>query len=70
MYTVKIRNELCKGCLYCEANCPKKVYELSIKTNDKGYRYMAAVRTEDCIGCKICTTMCPDGAIELYKEVE
>ena len=57
----------CKGCQRCMANCPKDCLELSGKTNDQGYEYMAF---KDSIGCGICYTVCPDVAITVYKKVK
>ena len=52
------------------ANCPKDCLELSGKTNDQGYEYMAFKDNADCIGCGICYTVCPDVAITVYKKVK
>jgi 2-oxoglutarate ferredoxin oxidoreductase subunit delta len=62
-----IIKEFCKGCGFCIANCPKKVYDLSAEMNKKGYRLPCPVRVEDCIECGLCDLYCPDFAILLEK---
>jgi len=65
--SITIVKEFCKGCGFCIANCPKKVFELSDEMNKKGYRLPQAVREEDCTECGICDLYCPDFAIILEK---
>jgi 2-oxoglutarate ferredoxin oxidoreductase subunit delta len=62
-----IIKEFCKGCGFCIAYCPKKVYDLSEEMNKKGYRLPRPVRVEDCIECGLCDLYCPDFAILLEK---
>lgn len=56
---VEINKELCKGCSYCVAACPKKAISLSTEFNPAGYNF-AVVDEELCIGCGTCYTVCPD----------
>ena len=64
---ITIIKEFCKGCGFCIANCPKKVYELSDEMNQKGYRIPKLVRIEECTECGLCDFHCPDFAIILEK---
>jgi 2-oxoglutarate ferredoxin oxidoreductase subunit delta len=72
--SIKIDQELCKGCLRCLEVCPKKQIQISKKLNTKGY-YPATfieVIPEDeegqCTGCSLCAITCPDIAIEVYRD--
>jgi len=61
--TVDINVELCKGCGFCIAFCPKGVLEFSDKFNGKGYHPPRAVNPDACAGCDLCGMYCPDFAI-------
>ena len=67
---ITIIKDYCKGCGFCVAYCPKKVYELSGEMNQKGYRLPSAVRIEECNECGLCDLYCPDFAILLEKTKE
>lgn len=62
-----INQDLCKSCKLCIDICPKNVFELSGKTNKKGYDYITAAREEDCIKCRMCQNTCPDMVIFVEK---
>lgn len=64
---ITIVKDFCKGCGFCIAYCPKKVYDLSEEMNKKGYRLPNPVRIEDCTECSLCDLYCPDFAIVLEK---
>ena len=64
---ITILKDFCKGCGFCIAYCPKKVYELSEEMNKKGYRVPKPVRIEECTECGLCDLYCPDFAIVLEK---
>ncbi|MCC8194866.1 MAG: 4Fe-4S binding protein [Deltaproteobacteria bacterium] len=66
--SVYIDENLCKSCKMCVKFCPKDVFALSGKVNNKGYEYMAAVREADCIACRLCEKTCPDLAIYVEKD--
>lgn len=65
--SVVINAELCKGCGYCEEQCPKKVFDTSSELNTQGYHYRVAARTQDCIGCLTCLMICPDFAVTVSE---
>jgi 2-oxoglutarate ferredoxin oxidoreductase subunit delta len=64
---ITIIKDFCKGCGFCIANCPKKVYEVSNEMNKKGYRLPSPIRIEHCIECGLCDLHCPDFAIVVEK---
>ncbi len=64
---ITIVKDFCKGCGFCIAYCPKKVYDLSTEMNKKGYYLPSPVRIEDCTECGLCDFYCPDFAILLEK---
>ncbi len=64
---ITIIKDFCKGCGFCIASCPKKVYELSDEMNAKGYRLPNPIRIEDCTECGLCELYCPDFAIIIEK---
>jgi 2-oxoglutarate ferredoxin oxidoreductase subunit delta len=64
---ITIVKDFCKGCGFCIATCPKKVYDLSNEMNKKGYRLPRPTRIEDCTECGLCDMYCPDFAILLEK---
>ena len=64
---VEFRGEYCKVCGLCVQACPKKILELSKRTNAKGYNIAECVNQEECIGCTSCATMCPDSVITVYR---
>jgi len=64
---ITIVKEFCKGCGFCIAYCPKKVYDASDEMNTKGYRLPTPSRIEECTECGLCDLNCPDFAIILEK---
>jgi 2-oxoglutarate ferredoxin oxidoreductase subunit delta len=65
---VKLAKSLCKGCGYCVEFCPRKVFEESDETNEKGVRLPRIARPEDCTLCGLCTRLCPDFALTMAEE--
>lgn len=65
---IHINKDFCKGCGFCIAFCPRKVYERSGELNKKGYQVPRAARPEDCSECGLCELYCPDFVIVLEKE--
>ena len=59
--------EKCKACEMCIQACPKRILELSVTINGKGYQVARCKDEAACIGCTICARMCPDTVIEIYK---
>lgn len=57
---VEIREERCKACGLCVANCPKKVISFKHTVNKAGY-HPVQIDHEGCIGCGFCYITCPDG---------
>ncbi|MDR3120926.1 MAG: 4Fe-4S binding protein [Clostridiales bacterium] len=70
MASVKIYDDLCKGCRLCTTACPKGIMSNDgDRLNSKGF-HPAFVKPEDmekCIGCAFCATICPDCAIEVER---
>lgn len=60
--------ERCKGCSLCIRVCPKKILEMSKKTNSQGVNYPVCIDESSCIACCFCATMCPDCVIEIEVE--
>ena len=67
-YTYEIDINRCKGCGLCVEVCPKKVLEISEKTNAKGYFPAYQARPDDCVFCGTCYVMCPDVAISITEQ--
>lgn len=68
MASVKILEDVCKGCGLCADACPRKVLAIDKnKINKRGYNPIAAVAMENCIGCAMCAQMCPDVCIEVER---
>jgi 2-oxoglutarate ferredoxin oxidoreductase subunit delta len=65
---IVINQELCKGCGFCIAFCPKGGIVASKKLNAKGYVCSASDPRKGCTGCGVCAIMCPEAAIEVYRE--
>ncbi|MHC1719134.1 MAG: 4Fe-4S binding protein [Clostridiaceae bacterium] len=61
---VIFKQERCKQCGLCAANCPKKAISFAEEMNSGGYKPVT-IDDSKCIGCGICYTMCPDGVFEL-----
>jgi len=65
--TVKIDEEICKGCELCIIACPQDALALSASFNDKGYRFVELIN-DVCTGCVNCALVCPEAAIEVFRE--
>ncbi len=69
MNKVTFKVDLCKGCGFCVAACPRKIILLDEKQiNSKGYHPAYIIDPEKCIGCAMCATMCPDVVISVEKD--
>ncbi|MDR1905706.1 MAG: 4Fe-4S binding protein [Clostridiales bacterium] len=67
MPNVTFNEALCKGCSLCVVACPKKIINLSNRSNEKGY-FAAEVKDKSlCTGCAACAQMCPDVVIEVER---
>ena len=63
---VKFREDECKGCGCCVADCPRDVLQMAARLNRMGY-HPAEYIGEGCIACGICFYSCPEpGAITVY----
>ena len=67
-FSLRFRNEFCKGCELCIASCPNHVLAIGDEIGPKGYRTVTAVSIDQCIGCANCAVMCPDCVIEISRE--
>lgn len=67
-FLTQIKSELCKGCCYCIASCPKEVFKQGTDLNAQGYAYIVVANTENCIGCLTCFHTCPDFAITVDEQ--
>ena len=65
--TIKIRDDLCKGCVLCVVFCPEDVLVMTDRTNHKGYLLPELVDEPGCTACKICGRFCPELAIEVFR---
>jgi len=61
--SIYIDEKICKGCKFCVQICPKQVYQMKNKVNDKGYIIPEAIDESKCTKCKLCELTCPDLAI-------
>lgn len=61
--TIKLDEDLCKGCSYCVAFCPSKALAMGGRMNKKGYHLPELVDPMLCNGCDMCGMYCPDFAI-------
>ena len=62
-FAVHIDERVCKGCGLCIFYCPKSVFRLADKVNQKGYNVAEAINPDNCVGCHLCDIACPDFAI-------
>ena len=65
---VHILKNLCKGCDFCIAFCPKKVLEESEELNERGFHPPKVVDESKCVLCSFCTAVCPDFAIFVVEK--
>ncbi|MDR2079913.1 MAG: 4Fe-4S binding protein [Treponema sp.] len=59
-----LHTDLCKGCEYCVANCPRSAISLSGAINKGGYN-TPAIDQDKCVVCGICYNVCPDVVYEI-----
>ncbi|OWK27375.1 MAG: hypothetical protein US76_04040 [Parcubacteria group bacterium GW2011_GWA2_38_13b] len=65
---IAIDAEVCKGCDFCIAFCPKKLIKKGPHPNGCGFCPAVFSDTEEkCNACKICGIVCPDAAIEVFQ---
>lgn len=68
MPTIKIDENICKGCGLCLEVCPHRLIRQEKKINDQGYQYVVLDDPDGkCTGCTVCAVICPDICIEVYK---
>ena len=67
MGSIKINNELCKGCELCVNVCPKKILTIGKASNSKGYFAVTCTDMDKCTSCAACAVMCPDCVIEVDR---
>ena len=65
MMKISVDERLCKGCELCIYFCPKEVFSMSDKINQKGYNVVGVIDPEQCTGCKLCEINCPDLALHI-----
>jgi 2-oxoglutarate ferredoxin oxidoreductase subunit delta len=65
--TVKIQEDLCKGCELCIVACPQESLGLSRNININGYRYAELIQS-NCTGCTNCAIVCPEAIITVYRQ--
>jgi 2-oxoglutarate ferredoxin oxidoreductase subunit delta len=58
--------DLCKGCGYCAANCPRSAISLSGDINKNGYS-TPVIDRDKCVVCGICYNVCPDVVYEILE---
>ncbi|MDR1271979.1 MAG: 4Fe-4S binding protein [Clostridiales Family XIII bacterium] len=59
MGKISLNTGYCKSCGLCIRACTRGALSISGKTNEKGYRVIAADDMK-CVGCGLCYTVCPD----------
>lgn len=68
MASLKIDQELCKGCGLCVRACPKKILMISETViNRQGYHPVEVSDPGECIACASCALTCPDVCFEIDK---
>ncbi len=65
---IVINRDVCKGCTYCVAACPKNCIEMDKDINSSGYFPALFAHADKCTGCAICATVCPDIAIQVWRD--
>ncbi len=67
MAKITINKESCKGCGLCVLSCPKKLLQISDKSNKNGYFVVEIKDMDACVGCASCAVMCPDCVIGVER---
>ncbi len=67
---IYIDSVVCKGCGLCIHYCPRHLFELSDRHNEKGYSVVQVRDTDECTACRLCEIGCPDLAIYIHKAAE
>ena len=65
--SIYIDIQLCKGCLLCVEECPKKALTPGTERGAKGY-LLPSLEESACISCGMCELLCPDQAITTLKK--
>jgi len=67
---IKINENRCGGCGFCEMFCKKGCVEMTDRVSVLGLPLPSFINSDDCIACGMCAWMCPHVAIEVYECVE
>ncbi|MCL2748058.1 MAG: 4Fe-4S binding protein [Oscillospiraceae bacterium] len=68
MSKVTFDADRCKGCLLCQAACPKKIISQDGDTfNALGFHPATITDSAACIACAFCALMCPDCVITVER---
>ena len=68
-YSVKVDEDLCKGCLICVYICNKLGGKVLKESGEKTTLGGALPTVEgECIGCRWCERFCPDFAITVEED--
>ncbi len=65
--TIKVADEICKGCELCITACPQNSLGLADDINSHGFKYVE-LKIDNCTGCINCALVCPDSAITVYRQ--
>ena len=65
--TIRIDEDLCKGCWLCIAVCPRKAMGFAANINISGFHPACTLDSENCTGCAQCALMCPDACITIMR---
>lgn len=61
-----VASDLCTGCGFCVACCPKRAIKMSQSTS--GF-FVPSTSSKQCTGCGICLNICPGPGVTLQKPV-
>ena len=62
-YVYSLDEIICKGCQLFVHICPKKVFQMKNKVNDKWFVIPEVVNENKCTKCKLCELTCLELAI-------